>query len=153
MTPTMPTKTPNIPPHFPCVLALAEKSGPVYFHVPNMDTLLSVALAVLKARMAAGWYQDPEGDGAPRPMVPDYTDPAEIATLRGGARTNAERQMERYQEAKRRYDVEVFQYKRIIQAVKDRDGYKAWELLKARSGGEYEDLDLETYVNAATYST
>jgi len=125
----------------PGVVILNEKHDRFYFHAPDEETLHSVALRILKGRARHSyWYVKPE-----EPQKPDYTDPKEIAGLRGNLRKTAEEQLARYKAELAFFETSTLRFGDIQKAITTKDGALAWKILQERSGYEYEEIVFEPY--------
>lgn len=131
----------------PGVVVLEEKHGTAYYNAPDEETLHKVALTILKGRHKAGyWYHKPEA-----PKKPDYTDPTEIAGLRGDLKKRAEERLTRYKGELAQYEDEKLRFEDIQKAVRENDGALAWRILRERSDYEYEKVTLESF--STTYGS
>ena len=129
---------------FPSVLVVKEKHGDWYVHIPNEATLYRVALKILKERFKSGdWYYE-QGPVEVECEHPGFSE-ADIAKMPSSLQDIATEKL-------RGYNSRVLEYKRegdllfrIKEALKEKDGYKAWRVLQSRSGYEYERMELVEY--------
>lgn len=133
--------------YIPGVVVCEEKHGNRYYHAPDETTLHKIALMILGGRLKAGyWYYKPTAKD--KPKAPDYTNPTEIDTLRGEIKAKAVSALRGFQSEMKRYEQDVEDFNDIERAVKEQDGKLAWEILRFRSGGEYEKVALEFYATS-----
>ena len=126
----------------PSVLVLHEKHGNQYFNVPDEPALFKAALEILKARLKAGWYYDPEDS---KPKDPGATR-AEVGAMKPGPiRQFSAAVVRRYEEELRWWKHLKEQWLGIQQSVKDADAKLAWRLLRERSDHEYENVSIERF--------
>lgn len=124
------------------VITFEEKHGARIFVCRSMQDLGAICLTVLRDRIKDEyWYYNPTEDAAPE--APDYTDPAEIAALRGALKERAETALLDYKRAIARREGEIEDYNEIIRAGTDGDGMAAYRILGQRSGHEYERMDID----------
>lgn len=120
------------------VLVLKEKHGNIYYVVDNDEELFAVALAVISGRLALGYYYY---DPGPEPTI-DLTK-EKITYLPESLQADGRRKLREHQEKLKWWRHESETWEILNQAVKERDGRRAWEALRDRGDWEYEGYSLE----------
>lgn len=121
----------------PSVLILHEKHGNRYLLANSDQELHRAALAVLKARMEAGYfYREPEP-----PEDPGLTK-EQVEALPASIRETAKKKLAQYLGDLRYYRDEKKLFEETQRALKEGDGRAAWEILRDRSDHEYERVEL-----------
>jgi hypothetical protein len=129
--------------NFPSLLIVGESSGVLHFHVPDEESLHKLALSILTARLTSGqWYPDPEAAGLPEHPGFDATKIPEFPeSLRG----SAEDLLADYEKYKQEYEADRKQFEQIEAVVRERQGAKAWAILRSRAKNENESVRLVVY--------
>ena len=123
------------------VLVAREKHGTRYFDASTREALLKSALALLTERFKSKWYYyKPEEPKAPYDLP---SEDAVKAMPEGQIKKLAAKMLADYRAELRNYEDDSDTYKAIVAAVKEKDGEKAWDCLRAREGGEYEHVKVE----------
>lgn len=130
----------------PALLVLHEKHGTIYFHVPDVETLKSVALKIVTERHKSGhWYPCP---GGKEPIKPDVGD---LASLPKDLVEPAKKKLAVWKSQHRAWREVQDTWEQIEGAVKSGNGAIAWAVLTDRSDGEYERVTLEDYSSPSSY--
>lgn len=123
------------------VLVAKEKHGTRYFDATTRKAFLKSALALLTERFKANYfYYKPD-----KPIVPQgMLNEEQLKGMPEGQLKNlAVKMLRDYRQACRNCEDDSETYRAIEDAVKEKDGEKAWDCLRARMDWEYEHVELK----------
>ncbi len=120
------------------ILVLHEKHGDIYFAIPTVEVLYEVALNVVKGRLEEGWYYEPE-----EPTTDKEFTPEEIEKIKKSSygETFIE-QYESHQKDIAQYQEDLYAWKELHEAIENKDGRKAWPLIRDHKDYEYEGWEI-----------
>ena len=126
----------------PSVLVVKEKHGTWYIYVPDVETLYRRALGLLTDRLESGyWYSE-----CSKPVSPGFTLKDVEAFPEGAIKSLALRQLKDYEDTLKYWAADTADFADLKKAVEEKDGKRAWDILKQRSRYEYESVVLEPFV-------
>lgn len=129
----------------PIVLVLHEKHGNQYFYIPDEEALFRAALEVLTSRNKENYfYFKPE---IPNPELTKE----QVDSLPPALKKEGEKKYLARKELILRQKYEAEEYESIQSTIKEKDGRKAWRILRDRNGGEYERVSLERLLKPGEY--
>lgn len=118
----------------PCLLVLKEKHGDAHFYLKDDTDLFIYALMILEGRNLQRWY--PEASEKPIPL--DFDEHA-IEKLPASLVVSAENRLREYRRDLKAWEEENEDAEAIRIALSEKDGRKAWEVLRRRRDCEYEE--------------
>lgn len=126
----------------PVIVIFKEKHCDSRFVCLDQNEFEQIFLEILWTRYHQGYY---EYD--PKPTKLSITED-DIETMKdGGMKNGAIADLEQYKSDCIWYEKSVEQMELITTSLQERDGVIAFAVLEARSGGEYEGLEIESAIN------
>jgi hypothetical protein len=123
----------------PKLLILHEKHVTWHFLVKNDEDLFRVALSVVRGRQKQGWWY---GKPAEKPTNPGFTS-EDVKKLPDSLRAEAQRKLRNYEQALDRWHDDNQLHLDIRKCLAENDGRLAWQILRDRSDGEYERVQID----------
>ena len=124
------------------VLVAYEKHGERFLDATTKEKFLANALALLRERVADGWYFEMDLD-RPQPEKPEISQEQIMTMPDGQVKKLAQDQWQRYREELRERAQEDNTASMITVAIEEGDGELAWEVLLRQSYGEYDRVELK----------
>lgn len=125
----------------PVVVVLEEKHSNRYFVASTEADLHAIALHILQERLESGaWYYDP---GEP-PSSPEEVTAEVLRELPQPMQDAYHEQWEKHREEMHDYEEEKREYKAIVEACTENNGFRAVFLLMGRTDHQYEHIHLCT---------
>jgi len=122
----------------PSLVVCREKHGEFYFLVKEDEDVFRIALSILRGRLKTGWYPAP----GPKPADLDFTE-EDVQKLPKTFQPDAWRKFSVHKNELNWWLQETKNHGDIKQALAENDGRLAWQILKDRSDGEYENVGIE----------
>ncbi len=118
------------------VMVLHEPSCVRIIHIPDETTLHRIALDVVKARHAAGYYSTPV-----EPTPPGYHSNS-IRTLPEALKQIGKNILSKYRTDFTEYEERMVQHRLLLTAIETNDGAAAWSFLQGRTKRISEDIEI-----------